>query len=215
MIEHAHVDLADTASRVARLSSPDDARWSAVVVLAPGEALELPAGARTDLLVLRGAASDGADERLDLGDFLSDSAARTLHGGPEGATLLAYREVRQPGAAVPPRVAIARDARPWRRGRTPGMTVASLSNAGHALSLVQWQPGASTRPHTHPRGEEIFVLRGELVTVDARHPEGSWMRLPPGAWHAPTVEVPTMILVRNGHLAGTGLRPAAVLDAAP
>ena len=100
---------------------------------------------------------------------------------------------------------LAREEQPWREGRTSGMLVANLSNAGHALNLVMWQPGAFTRQHAHPGGEEIFVLRGELCE-DARRPVGSWMRLHPGAWHAPHVEIPTLLLVRSGHLKG---RPKA------
>ena len=55
--------------------------------------------------------------------------------------------------------------------------------------------------NTSPGGEEIFVLRGELCD-ETRHPAGSWMRLHPGAWHAPFVETPTLLLVRSGHLKG-------------
>jgi len=109
MIEHALVELAGTASRVVHLSSADDARWSGVVGLAAGEAFEQAAGARTDLLLLRGAVTDGAGARLQLGDFASGRAARILRGGPAGATLLVYREAPCPGAVAGPTMILVRN----------------------------------------------------------------------------------------------------------
>jgi hypothetical protein len=198
MIEHARVDLIDPSSRHITFTDANDPQWSGVFVLAPRESVELASGARHELLVLSGTVDSGDGRTLENGDFAVSGGDTGLQAGGGGAQVLAYRDAS--GAAFQEFV-VRRDDRPWREGRTPGMLAANLHNDEHALNLVMWQPGAVTRHHAHPRGEDIFVLRGELCEDD-RHPAGSWMRLHPGAWHAPFVETPTLILVRSGHLKG-------------
>lgn len=196
MIERASVDLLDTSSRVVQFTGADDPLWSGVMVLAPGESVRLVGDARHDLLVLNGMVAESAGRALEAGDFAIRNGPAKLRAGPEGAQVLAYRD---PGGLPCDEITVPRDDRPWRAGRTPGMLIATLCTSGHALSLLSWQPGARTRHHGHPGGEDIFVVRGELCEQE-RHPAGSWMRLHPGDWHSPHVETPTLILVRSGHL---------------
>ena len=196
MIEQARIDLSDATSRVVPFTDTHDPLWSGVIALAPGERADLAAGARHELLVLSGAVDCGDGCTLDNGDFAVRGGPATLRAGAAGAQVFAYRDAS--GAAFD-EIVVPRADRPWREGRTPGMLAANLGHRGHALNLVLWQPGALTQHHAHPRGEEILVLRGELCE-EQRHPAGSWMRLHPGAWHAPFVEVPTLLLVRSGHL---------------
>ena len=196
MIEHAHVDLLDASSRLVQFTEADDPLWSGAMVLAAGERVRLADGARHDLLVLAGTVRVDGDRVLENGDFAILSGSAELCAGPLGALLFAYRDA---SCTDCDELLVARDQRPWREGRTPGMLVASLCTRDHALSLVMWQPGAKAQHHAHPRGEEIFVVRGELCE-EQRRPAGSWMRLHPGAWHSPHVETPTLILVRSGHL---------------
>ena len=196
MIEHARVDLRDATSRIVQLTDAHDPLWSGVLVLAPGECLRLADGARHDLLVLSGTIALGGGDELENGDFAIRDGGTDLRAGAAGAQVFAYRDAAGAGCEA---LTVPRDERPWREGRTPGMLVASLCTAGHPVSLVLWQPEARTRHHAHPRGEDIFVVRGELCEQD-RLAAGSWIRLHPGAWHAPHVETPTLILVRSGHL---------------
>ena len=196
LIEHAFIDLLDSSSRVVQFTDPHDPLWSGVMVLAPGESVHLAPGARHELLILAGTVEIDDGRALDAGDFTVRGGNADLRAGATGAQVLAYRDM---ASAAFEEIIVHRDERPWRAGRTPGMLAAILSNAGHALSLVMWQPGARTRHHAHPGGEDIFVVRGELREND-RHPAGSWMRLHPGTWHSPHVETPTLILVRSGHL---------------
>ena len=196
MIEHARVDLNDTTSRLVPFTAAHDPLWSGMIVLAPGERVDLAAGARHELLVVGGVVDCGDGRTLENGDFAVRGGPVGLRAGDAGAQMFAYRDTS--GAAVD-EIVVARADRPWREGRTPGMLAANLGHRGHALNLVLWQPGALTQHHAHPRGEEILVLRGELCE-EQRHPAGSWMRLHPGAWHAPFVETPTLLLVRSGHL---------------
>ena len=57
--------------------------------------------------------------------------------------------------------------------------------AGESTSLVHWPAGEQFRPHVHAGGEEIYVLRGELVDEHGRYPEGSWIRNPDMSGHNP------------------------------
>ena len=199
MIDYAYLDLLDASSRVVQFTPADDALWSGAVVLAPGEELALPHCARHDLLILEGlAVADGSV--LERGDFAIRRGSPRLRVGPEGVHVLAFRDACSTSCEE---ITVPHADRPWCEGRTPGMLLANLSNASHALNLVMWQPYAITRRHAHPRGEEIFVLRGELCD-EQRYPAGSWLRLHSGDWHAPHVETPTMILVRSGHLKRCG-----------
>ncbi len=203
MIKTARVDLLDASSRLVQFTDAHDPLWTGVLVLAPGERVRLAGDARHDLLVLNGTLAAGAGRSLEGGDFAIRNSAAELEAGPQGAQVLAYRDA---SGSTCEEIVVPRDERPWREGRTPGMLIANLCTAGHALSLLSWQPGARPRHHGHPGGEEIFVVRGELCEHD-RHPAGSWMRLHPGTWHAPHVETPTLILVRSGHLKGHRAAP--------
>ena len=196
MIEHARVDLHDASSRIVQFTDGHDPLWSGVLVLAPGESLRLADGVRHDLLVLNGTVDMGGGREFESGDFAIRGGGTDLRAGAAGAQVFAYRDAAGGGCDT---VTVPRDERPWREGRTPGMLVASLCTEGHSVSLVLWQPEARTRHHAHPRGEDIFVVRGELCEDD-RLGAGSWIRLHPGDWHAPHVETPTLIFVRSGHL---------------
>ena len=203
MIEQARADLLDPSSRLIQFTAADDPLWSGLYVLAPGECVDLADGARHELLVVSGAVDSGDGRVLENGDFTIRGGTVRLSAGEAGAQVFAYRDMS--GAAFD-EIVVPRDARPWREGRTPGMLAANLCSDAHALNLVMWQPGAVTRHHAHPGGEDIFVLRGELCEGD-RHPAGSWMRLHPGTWHSPFVETPTLILVRSGHLKRQARQP--------
>ncbi|MGR3291199.1 MAG: cupin domain-containing protein [Paracoccaceae bacterium] len=71
---------------------------------------------------------------------------------------------------------------------------------GASTALVHWPAGAHFVPHSHPGGEEIFVLSGEFVDEHGRYPAGSWIRSPHMSKHDPNVDVDTTILVKVGHL---------------
>jgi hypothetical protein len=189
---------------IAHLTSPGDALWAGIVDIGGSQTYTLEAGWRHDLYVLRGNVDVGG-QRLHYDDFLVQCGAGVVRAGQGGARLFVYREVA--GSHCKPAVSCAAN-RAWRDGRNPRMRVAPLSSNGHNVSMVAWQPGAHTIDHGHSNGEEIFVLSGELRSAVERYPAGSWLRLHPGARHEPFAEVPTVILLRNGHLRAAS-RPSA------
>ena len=178
------------------LCAPDDARWAGIQALAPLDTLEVPAGARHDFYVLHGGVQERGQTRA-AGTFFSRNQALTLRADTGGALLLWYRDTvaRSSGHET-----WAPDEQQWWAGSVQGMQVAPLSKHYRRVSLVQWQAGTRAAPHTHPHGEEIFVLWGELQDERGAYPAGSWMRFHPGSGHAPYAEQETLILLRNGHL---------------
>lgn len=199
MIEHQHTDAATLhASRTMRihLSAPDDARWAGIQTLAANDSVDLQPGARHDVYVLRG----GIIERGKLhsaGSYFSRNHRHTLTADAGGAQFFWYRDTVAHSSG---HETWASDELEWWNGSVPGMQVAALSKLHHRVSLVQWQPGTQAAPHTHPFGEEIFVVSGELRDQRGAYPAGSWMRYHPGSGHAPYTRQQTLILLRNGHL---------------
>ncbi len=200
LIERARIELDAAPGKegaIVQLSEASATRSSSVVDLAPSQRLELDGGSRHDLYLLRGSA-DLSGEPLARDDFVTHAGeALTLRAGPQGARVLVYREA----GAAPRGTAIERAAqRQWLAGRHAHMQVVPLPSEGHRLSLVAWEPGARTRDHTHPQGEEIFVLSGTLRDGEERLTAGTWMRLHPGTHHEPFADQPAVILLRHGHL---------------
>jgi anti-sigma factor ChrR (cupin superfamily) len=57
--------------------------------------------------------------------------------------------------------------------------------SGHTTSLVRFAPGSSFPPHTHPLGEEIYVLDGVFSDEHGDYPAGTYLRNPPNSRHSP------------------------------
>jgi anti-sigma factor ChrR (cupin superfamily) len=57
--------------------------------------------------------------------------------------------------------------------------------SGHTTSFVQYLPNSSFDAHSHPLGEEIFVLDGTFSDNYGDYPQGTYLRNPPGSSHAP------------------------------
>jgi hypothetical protein len=201
LIEHAWIDP-DVAplqtSRILHLTDPAEPKWTGIIELGPHETFVLERGHRYDFYVLQGTV-EVAEHAFEADDFFLRTESGVMQAGPDGARLLAYR---QPGDESRAQLMRLASTRAWRAGVNPLMGVATLDGGPHHISLVSWQPGAETRVHTHPRGEEMFVLSGELSSGDERYPAGTWLRLHPGSTHAPFATVPATILLRHGHLVG-------------
>ncbi|MCJ8311997.1 MAG: cupin domain-containing protein [Saccharospirillaceae bacterium] len=67
---------------------------------------------------------------------------------------------------------------------------------GHATSVVRYAAGAKFKSHTHPLGEEIFVLEGVFSDENGNYPSGSYIRNPPGSSHAPFSKQGCVIFVK-------------------
>ncbi|NNJ90990.1 MAG: cupin [Gammaproteobacteria bacterium] len=68
--------------------------------------------------------------------------------------------------------------------------------SGHTTSFVEFKAGASFPQHTHPKGEEIYVLEGVFSDEFGDYPAGTYLRNPPGSSHQPFTEVGCKLFVK-------------------
>ncbi len=77
----------------------------------------------------------------------------------------------------------------WVTSPADGVSRAHLERiaeeSGHVTSFVKFDPGSYFSPHTHPNGEEIFVLDGVFSDENGDYPAGTYIRNPPGSFHMP------------------------------
>lgn len=89
----------------------------------------------------------------------------------------------------------------WLPGQVEGLQVMPLHEFGsEQVALVKWAPGTRYVSHTHPQGEEIFVLSGVFADEHGTYPAGSWLRNPVGSEHTPYSDEGCVIYVKTGHL---------------
>lgn len=199
MVDTHFVDLqwlSQSTMAVVPLSDSKDSRYAGVLALPKNGPLQLSTNTRTDLYLLSGSLIE-QEQAYGAGTFLCRGDAACLQAGTDGAKLFIYRD--RVATYSGDKTVIPRD-RQWLPGGAAGMAVALLSEFHHRVMLVSWMPGTRTDFHSHQRGEEIFVLQGELRDQRGRYPAGTWQRFWPGAGHAPYADTETLILLRNGHL---------------
>jgi anti-sigma factor ChrR (cupin superfamily) len=77
----------------------------------------------------------------------------------------------------------------WTKSPSAGVNRKPLERenieSGRTTSIVQYLPGSSFKTHSHPGGEEIFVLDGVFSDESGDYPAGSYLRNPIGSSHAP------------------------------
>ena len=198
MIETSWVDIAGLlgSAGVYSLSDKHDSHWAGVVHLSPGENLNTHTSFRNDLYILKGSISEYGHPFYGPGTFITRGSAHFIAGNA-GVMFFAYRE---PTASYAACATLHSNTIEWRRSGMKGLKVATLLESSHTLKLVFWGMGTRVPFHNHPLGEEIFVLSGELKDERGRHPPGTWQRFYPGAGHSPYVDIPSLVLLRNGHL---------------
>ncbi len=59
------------------------------------------------------------------------------------------------------------------------------TESGRTTSIVEYIAGAAFQRHSHPLGEEIFVLEGIFSDENGDYAAGTYIRNPPGTSHAP------------------------------
>ena len=127
-----------------------------------------------EILVLDGVLADEHGE-YPTGTFLFNADGSTHAPRSEEGCILFVRLRQYAGAAFPENVA-----------------------------LVRWQPGTRFHRHSHPGGEEILVLDGELRDEHGVYPQGTWLRNPHMSVHTPYSETGCLIYVRVGGLLPRG-----------
>ena len=89
----------------------------------------------------------------------------------------------------------------WHPGLVDGLSVMPLHDFnGEGTALVKWEAGTKFNPHTHPGGEEVYVIEGTFEDEEGRYPQGTWLRSPPYSRHHPFSTEGCVILVKTGHI---------------
>ncbi|MBO1419034.1 cupin domain-containing protein [Streptomyces sp. FH025] len=78
----------------------------------------------------------------------------------------------------------------------PGIVRRSLTATGYARGwLIDFAPGSRwPEVDVHLTEERYFVLSGEVIEGDVRHPAGSYVVFAPGSSHRPRTETGARIL---------------------
>jgi len=100
------------------------------------------------------------------------------------------------------RICLQTQTEPWRQGLVPGLSVMPLhEHEGVSTALVRWAPNTLFNPHSHPGGEEIYVLNGVFHDELGAYPKGSWIRSPRYSKHTPFTQAEgALIYVKVGAL---------------
>lgn len=151
-----------------------------------------------EILVLEGTFSD------ETGDFKAGTYFRNPKGfihapfSKEGCTILVKLHQFQPDDST--RLAIDTRTAPWQTLEN-GIQVQLLHEfRNERVALVQLPASAPGIPHTHPAGEEIYVMKGLIQDENGLYPAGTWLRLPPGSRHCPVAVDDALLWIKSGHL---------------
>ncbi len=86
-------------------------------------------------------------------------------------------------------VCVRPDKQRWVTSPADGVSRVHLEReaeeSGHTTSFVKFAPGSYFPSHTHPQGEEIYVLDGVFSDENGDYPAGTYIRNPPGSSHKP------------------------------
>jgi anti-sigma factor ChrR (cupin superfamily) len=151
-----------------------------------------------EILVLEGTFSDAT------GDFHVGTYFRNPIGfihapfSREGCVILAKLHQFQPDDTR--RLAIATDKGEWLE-LEHGIQVQPLhEHKTERVVMVKLPASAPAIPHSHPGGEEIYVLSGCIRDEAGSYAAGSWLRFPAGSTHCPVAVEDALLWVKSGHL---------------
>jgi anti-sigma factor ChrR (cupin superfamily) len=203
--------MAGVQRRILERDGEEVARATSIVRYAPGSHFSAHRhGGGEEFLVLEGTFSDEA------GDYPPGTYVRNPVGSThapfsqEGCTILVKLWQMHPDDQT--RVVIPTANTPWVPGMVPGLEVMPLhSFSTETVALVKWAPGTQFPRHSHPGGEEIFVLDGVFEDELGSYPSGTWLRNPPGSIHTPFSREGCIIYVKVGHLTMTIPRPQGAI----
>ena len=152
-----------------------------------------------EIFVLDGFFADENGE-YPAGSYLRNPpGSRHAPRSPHGCELFVKLDQFDPGDRET--VCLQTRAGEWQPGLVPGLRVMPLHSFGvEHTSLVRWEPGAVFKTHTHPGGEEIFVLEGVFEDEQGAYGPGSWLRNPAWSRHTPFSREGCTILVKTGAL---------------
>jgi len=101
------------------------------------------------------------------------------------------------------RVVANTDGHPWLESPSKKVFRKPLEResleSGRATSIVRFAPESYFPEHSHPLGEEIFVLDGVFSDENGDYPAGSYLRNPPNSRHSPFSKQGCTLFVKLDH----------------
>lgn len=178
------------------------ARATSLVSYAPDSFFDAHThGGGEEFLVLEGTFSDQHGD-YPAGTYVRNPVGSRHRPFSRGGCII-FVKLRQMDPADQTRVLVdTHMAKGWRPGPQAGIEVLPLHTFGsERVAIARWSPGTQAPLHAHGGGMEMLVLEGALRYGAAVHGKGAWLRLPPGARHAPTATDGCTLYVKAGHLA--------------
>lgn len=154
-----------------------------------------------EILVLDGIFSD------ETGDFSAGTYFRNPLGfrhtpfSSDGCLILVKLHQFQPDDDK--RIAIKTGEGPWQDVQH-GVRYQLLHEfKNERVTLVHLPAGAPGIAHSHPAGEELYVISGIIRDELGTYTAGTWLRSPPGSAHCPYAVEDALLWVKSGHLLPT------------
>jgi anti-sigma factor ChrR (cupin superfamily) len=155
-----------------------------------------------EILVLDGVFSDEHGD-WPAGTYLLNPEGFRHAPFSRGGCIL-FVKLRQFPGRTREHVAIRTDVMPWQDSARAGVAVRPLyAQAGFADSarLERWSAAASVGSVRYPDGAELLVLEGSFADAEGTYGPRTWLRLPPGASHAPSTEHGCVLYIKEGGFA--------------
>ena len=189
--------------RLELLGANESGRVTSIVRYDPGSRFpphEHPDG--EEILVLEGTFADEHGSYPAGTYLLNPDGSRHAPRSDEGCVLLVKLH-QYPGSDRVRRV-VHSDGADWQQSG-PGREVLTLyEQPGYpeCMRLVRLAPGTRVPEHSHPGGEEVYVIAGSLADDEGTYVQGSWLRFPDGSHHQPFSDEGCTLYVKTGHLSG-------------
>ena len=155
-----------------------------------------------EILVLDGVFSDEHGDWPAGTYLLNPEGFRHAPFSREGCVLLV--KLRQYPSRARAHVVAITQSMEWKLGDRAGVEVRPLyEQMGFAdtVRLERWAPSAGLGGRSYENGAELFVLHGSFEDEQGRYSERAWLRLPPGARHAPTTGDGCELYIKEGGFA--------------
>ncbi len=88
---------------------------------------------------------------------------------------------------------------PWRDSPSEGVSWKKIhfdKASGNSVVLLRFEAGAEYAAHAHPKGEEYWIISGELQEGSKLYGAGTYVIHPPGSKHKPKSPSGCVVLVR-------------------
>ena len=152
-----------------------------------------------EILVLEGTFSDEHGDYPAGTYLLNPDGFRHAPFSREGCVL--FVKLRQYPGLGREQITIDTNAMAWEPGPFPDLSQKLLyRHPDHPehMRLVKAEPGCAVPMHSHPGGEEVFLLEGNLEDQNGVCQAGTWLRQPIGSSHSVVSPAGAIAYVKTG-----------------